>query len=441
MIMRRWRVIILGAAGRDFHNFNTVYRNDKNTEVVAFTAAQIPDIAGRTYPASLAGALYPNGIRIEDEKKLEELIRTLGVDECVLSYSDLSYDTVMHLASRVIGCGVKFSMLGKDQTAIKSTKPVVAVLAVRTGCGKSQTTRRVVEILKAAGKKVVSIRHPMPYGDLEKQRVQRYERIEDLTKHECTIEEMEEYEPHIAMGSIIYSGVDYADILKEAEKEADVIVWDGGNNDTSFYKADITIVVADPYRAGHEMAYYPGEVNFRTADIIVINKVDSADPEKVAAVEKNAREFNPTAKVVKAESVLSVDKPELVKGKNVLVIEDGPTLTHGEMKLGAGMVAAEKFGAGSYADPCHYAVGTIRKTYEKYPHIGSLLPAMGYGKKQMQELEETINKTPCDTVLIATPIDLARFIKIEKPRAKVAYELSKEAAQEIKTIFRDRKLI
>lgn len=438
--MAKWRILILGAAGRDFHNFNTVYRNDVGTEVVAFTAAQIPDITGRRYPSSLAGRLYPKGIPIKEEGDLEKLIKEKNIDECVLSYSDLSYDYIMHLGSRVMAAGAKFSMLGADQTMLKSTKPVISVLAVRTGCGKSQTTRRVVEILKDAGKKVISIRHPMPYGDLEKQAVQRYERIEDLKKHDCTIEEMEEYEPHIAMGSVIYAGVDYEAILKEAEKEGEIIVWDGGNNDTSFYKSELTIVVADPLRAGHEIKYYPGEVNFRLADVIVINKIDSADPKNIEVIVKNAVKFNPSAKIIKAESVLTVEDPKVIKGKRVVVIEDGPTLTHGEMKIGAGTVAAERNGASEIVDPRPYVVGRIGETFAHYPEIGKLLPAMGYGEQQMKDLEETINKVDCDAVVIGTPIDLGRFIKINKPATRVKYELSEEAKAELKKVIKDKGL-
>ncbi|MBU0976502.1 MAG: cyclic 2,3-diphosphoglycerate synthase [Patescibacteria group bacterium] len=439
--MQKNRVLILGAAGRDFHNFNTVYRNDENTEVVAFTAAQIPDIAGRKYPASLAGKYYPDGIDIKDEAELTGIIKNEKVDECVLSYSDLRYSFVMHLASKVLAAGAKFSMLGAEPTMIKSSKPVIAVLAVRTGCGKSQTSRRVFEILKEAGKKVVSIRHPMPYGDLAEQTVQRFAELSDLTKHKCTIEEMEEYEPHIAMGSVIYAGVDYQAILDEAEKEADVIIWDGGNNDMSFYKPDLTIVVADPLRAGHEISYYPGEVNFRLADVIIINKVDSAKREDIEMVENNAKEYNPSAKIIKAESVVTVEDPEIIKGKRVLVIEDGPTLTHGEMKLGAGTVAAERSGASEIVDPKEYAVGKLKETFEHYPDIGKVLPAMGYGEQQMKDLEETINKVDCGAVVIGTPIDLGRFIKIDKPHTRVTYELSAEAKEELKNIISEKGLI
>lgn len=437
----KWRIIILGAAGRDFHNFNVVYRDDKNTEVAAFTATQIPGIAERKYPASLAGKLYPRGIPIEKERDLEKLIKEKGVDECVLSYSDISYDTVMHLASRVIAAGAKFSMLGSGQTMLKSRKPVVAVVAVRTGCGKSQTVRRIVEALREAGKKVASVRHPMPYGDLAKQEIQCFKTIEDLKKYNCTIEEIEEYEPHINMGSVIYAGIDYGGILKEAEKESDVIVWDGGNNDTSFYKPNLTITVTDPHRPCHEMKYYPGEVNFRLADVVVINKVDTADPKGVEIIVKNAKQYNPSAKIIKAESVITVENPKIIKGKKVLVIEDGPTMTHGEMNIGAGMIAAKQHGASGLVDPRPYAVGTIKKTFEKYPNTGTLLPAMGYGQKQIKDLEKTINRVECDAVVIGTPINLARFIKINKPHTRVRYELSEKAKNELKEVMRQKKLI
>lgn len=431
--MAKIKVIIVGAAGRDFHNFNTVYRNNDQYEVVAFTAAQIPDIDGRKYPASLAGELYPEGIPIHDESELEDLIKKFEVDECVLSYSDLPYDTVMHIGSRIMAAGCKFSMMGTCPTMVKSTKPVVAITAVRTGCGKSQTTRAVVRALMEEGKKVVSVRHPMPYGDLEKQKVQRFAEIADLTKHECTIEEMEEYEPHIAMGSVIYSGVDYEAILREAEKEADVILWDGGNNDMSFYKPDLHICVVDPLRPGHEIAYYPGEVNLRTADVVVVNKIDSAYPEDVEEVLDNIRTYNPTAKIVMAASSIMVDKPEEILGKKVLVVEDGPTLTHGEMQTGAGTVAALRFGAEELIDPRPYTVGKLSETFEIYPEIGILLPAMGYGDQQMKDLEATINAVECDSVVIGTPIDLGRFINIEKPNTRVYYELSEIGAPTIKS--------
>jgi predicted GTPase len=430
------KVLILGAAGRDFHNFNTTYRNCENTEVVAFTAAQIPDIDGRKYPASLAGQYYPNGIPIRAEEEMEQIIAEFGVTECVLSYSDLPYETVMHLGSRVMAAGAKFSMLGSYPTMIKSTKPVVSITAVRTGCGKSQTTRAVVKALLEAGKKVVSVRHPMPYGDLEAQKVQRFAELSDLVKHKCTIEEMEEYEPHIAMGSVIYSGVDYEAILREAEKEADVIVWDGGNNDMPFYKPDLSIVVADPLRPGHEISYYPGEVNLRMADVVVINKVDSAYPEDVETVLDNIRAYNPKAQVILAASAIMVDNPELILGKHVLVIEDGPTLTHGEMEIGAGVVAARRFGAAEMVDPRPWITGRIIDTFEKYPYIGTLLPAMGYGDEQMKDLEKTIAATECDSVVIGTPIDLGRFIKINQPSTRVYYELAEIGAPTIKQVLR-----
>jgi len=439
--MAKKRIIIIGAAGRDFHNFNTVYRDDKNTEVVAFTAAQIPGIADRKYPTELAGKQYPKGIPIEDEKNLAKLIVEKKIDECVLSYSDLPYATVMHIGSLVMSAGAKFSMLGTKDTMIKSKKPVIAVVAVRTGCGKSQTSRRIVELLREAKHRVASVRHPMPYGDLREQIIQCYETLEDLKKYKCTIEEMEEYEPHIAMGSMIYAGVDYGVILKAAEKKADTIIWDGGNNDMSFYKPDLTITVADPMRAGHEIAYYPGEVNFRAADVIVINKIDSADPKDVAIIEENAKKYNPKAKIIKAESTLTVDKPEIIKGKRVLVVEDGPTLTHGEMKVGAGTVAAQRFGAKELVDPRPFTVGTMTETFKKYPNIGTLLPAMGYSAKQIKDLETTINNTDCDAVVIGTPIDLTRFIKINKPFTRVKYDLSLEAKAELKKILKAKKLI
>jgi predicted GTPase len=432
---QRTRVLILGAAGRDFHNFNVFFKNKPEYEVVGFTAAQIPNIEGRLYPASLAGELYPNGIPIYSENDLEELIEKYKIDECVLSYSDLSYDTVMHIGSRVLKAGAKFSMLGSKQTMLKSSKPVISITAVRTGCGKSQTTRRVVKILRDANLKVVSIRHPMPYGDLEAQRVQRFATIEDLHRYNCTIEEMEEYEPHIAMGSVIYAGVDYEAILRQAEQEADVVVWDGGNNDMPFIQPDLSIVVVDPLRPGHEISYYPGEVNFRMADVIVINKIDSAYPEDVEYVLDNIREYNPKAKVVFAASAIMVENPEIIRGKRVLAIEDGPTLTHGEMTIGAGVVAARRYGASELVDPRPYLVGSLIDTFEKYPEIGSLLPAMGYGKQQMADLEATINRTECDAVVIGTPINLNRFIKINKPSTRVYYELAEIGSPNLQEII------
>lgn len=434
--MKKNKVIILGAAGRDFHNFNVVYRNDANTEVVAFTAAQIPDIDGRMYPPALAGEFYPAGIPIKDESELEAIIKDTQADECVLSYSDLPYETVMHLGSRVMAAGCKFSMLGSYPTMIKSTKPVVSVTAIRTGCGKSQTTREVVRSLMAMGLKVASIRHPMPYGDLEAQKVQRYAVLEDLTKHKCTIEEMEEYEPHIEMGSIIYAGVDYEAIVREAEKEADVIVWDGGNNDMPFYKPDLSIVVVDPLRPGHEISYYPGEVNLRMADVVVMNKIDSAYPEDIEIVLDNIREYNPNAKIILAASSILVDNPELINGKRVLVVEDGPTLTHGEMDLGAGTVAARRYGAAELVDPRPFIVGKLEETFEKYPEIGILLPAMGYGEQQMKDLEATIANTDCDSVVIGTPINLGRFINIKQPNTRVYYELAEVSAPKLADILK-----
>ncbi|MCL4306233.1 cyclic 2,3-diphosphoglycerate synthase [bacterium] len=421
--MRRIKTIIQGAAGRDFHNFNTVYRDNETFEVVAFTAAQIPGIEDRTYPAVLAGKLYPKGIKIYPESELENLIRKHEIDEVVYSYSDVKHEYVMHWASRILATGANFKLVGGRETMIKSSKPVVAVCAVRTGAGKSQTTRKVAEILKAAGKKVVAVRHPMPYGDLTKQIVQRFGSIADLKKHNCTIEEMEEYEPHIARGQVIYAGVDYEKILREAEKEADVILWDGGNNDLPFFKPDIYITVADPLRAGNEMTYYPGETNFRMADVIVMNKIDSAAPEQIQQLRQTIEEVNPKAMVIDAASPIKVEHPEKIRGKRVLVIEDGPTCTHGEMKYGAGVVAAKKYGAAEMVDPRPFAVGSIAETFRIYPGIGSLLPAMGYGEKQMKDLEATITKAKVDSVIVATPIDLGRVIKITKPHVRVMYDL------------------
>lgn len=417
------RLAIIGAAGRDFHNFNTTYRDDPATEVVAFTATQIPGIAGRRYPAELAGPRYPNGIRIVPEDDLERLIRDERIDVCVFAYSDVSHETVMHLASRCIVAGADFEILSNDRTMIPSMAPVVAITAVRTGAGKSQTTRFVSSILKKLGKKVVAIRHPMPYGDLAAQACQRFASYADLDLHKCTIEEREEYEPHIDSGFIIYSGVDYGMILKAAESEAEVILWDGGNNDLPFYRPDLHICIADPLRPGHEMLYHPGEANFRRADVIVINKCDSADPKAIEAIEAQAATVNPKARVLRANSPATCEKPELVKGKRVLVIEDGPTLTHGGMTYGAGVVAAKKLGAAEIVDPTPYAVGSIKATYEKYPNAQGILPAMGYSPLQIAELEATIEKTPCDAVVSATPIDLTRVLKIGRPATRVRYEL------------------
>ena len=419
-------VIIIGAAGRDFHNFNVFFRDNSAYNVAAFTATQIPDIADRKYPAVLAGSLYPDGIPIHTQDELEELIKKHNVDECVFAYSDVSYSTVMSLGARVNAAGADFTLMGHKNTMLKSTKPVVAIGAVRTGSGKSQTSCCVTEILMKKGLKVIAVRHPMPYGDLAIQKVQRFASIEDLAKHKCTIEEMEEYEPHILRGNVIYAGVDYEAILRSAEKNpdgCDVILWDGGNNDFPFYSPDIMITVVDPHRPGHELAYYPGEVTLRMADVVVINKIDSADFDNIQAVRANIERVNPKAIVVDAASTINVDKPEVIKGKRVLVVEDGPTLTHGEMKIGAGIVAARRFGAAEIIDPRPFAVGRLADTYKAYPGIGTLLPAMGYGDQQIKDLAATIEKAQCDSVVIATPIDLGRVIKINKPNTRVKYAL------------------
>jgi predicted GTPase len=413
----------MGAAGRDFHNFNTVFREDRSSRIVAFTATQIPNIEGRLYPKELAGPLYPDGIPIHPESDLPRLIRDEKVEQVVFSYSDVSHETVMHRASLVLACGADFRLIGPNATMLKAKVPVVSVCAVRTGSGKSQTTRRVAAILRAKGRRVVAIRHPMPYGDLVRQKVQRFAAFEDLERQQCTIEEREEYEPHIAAGGVIYSGVDYGAILAEAQAEADVVLWDGGNNDLPFYRPDLEIVVADPHRPGHERTYHPGEANLRRAHVVVINKVDSAGPEGIEAVRRSVRELNPQAMVVDAASPLFVDGAERIRGKRVLVVEDGPTLTHGEMKYGAGVLAAIRHGAGEIVDPRPYTVGTLAKTFEAYPGIGTLLPAMGYGGEQVKDLEATIERTPCDLVLVATPIDLRRVIEIRKPALRVRYEL------------------
>ncbi|MDD3715808.1 MAG: cyclic 2,3-diphosphoglycerate synthase [Candidatus Marinimicrobia bacterium] len=433
--MERTKVIIMGAAGRDFHNFNTFFRGNSAYEVVAFTATQIPDIDGRKYPAELAGELYPEGIMIYDESQLPELIRRHNADQVVFSYSDVPHEVVMHKAALVNACGADFLLMGGKRTMLESSKPVIAINAVRTGCGKSQTTRRVVNILREMGLRVVSVRHPMPYGNLAEQAVQRFASLADLKKHRCTIEEMEEYEPHIAMGSVIYSGVDYEAILREAEKEADIILWDGGNNDTSFFKADLIITVVDPHRPGHETSYYPGETNLRMADIVIINKIDTADNEDIESVRENIRRINPKARIVDAASPIFVEDPDSICGKRVLVIEDGPTLTHGEMEYGAGTVAAVKFGAKELVDPRPYTVGTISKTFEKYPDIGILLPAMGYGEQQMKDLEKTVAKTNCDAVIIGTPIDLRRVIRLDKPSVRVSYELQEIGKPDLKMLL------
>jgi predicted GTPase len=423
--MRR-KLIVIGAAGRDFHNFNTRYRDDETTEVVAFTAAQIPGIEGRGYPVELAGPLYPDGIPIFSEDELPRLIGELDVDECAFSYSDISYAHVMRVSAIVMAAGASFTLLGPSDTQIRSTKPVVAVCAVRTGAGKSQTARRVVEVLMSKGLKVVAIRHPMPYGNLAAQKVQRFAELADLEKHDCTIEEMEEYEPHIVRGNVIYAGNDYEAIVRAAENDpdgCDVIVWDGGNNDVSFYETDLLITVVDPHRPGHELAYYPGEVNFRRANVIVMNKMDSAGREGIDEVKANIAEHNPTATVIEAASPPVLEDPDIVRGKRVLVVEDGPTLTHGGMKIGAGVVAAMQHGAAAFVDPRPYLVGSLVETFEKYPDIGTVLPAMGYGADQIKDLQETINATDCDVVVIGTPIDLTRVLEIEKPHTRVTYDL------------------
>ena len=419
------RTIIAGAAGRDFHDFNTVFRSDESHQVVAFTATQIPNIEGRLYPPALSGPLYPQGIRIYPESELTELIQTYEADEVVFSYSDVSHEYVMHLASRVLAAGAGFRLLSPRATMIRSSRPIVSVCAVRTGSGKSQTSRRVLDILKGelGYQRVVAVRHPMPYGDLAAQSVQRFANHEDMDKAHCTIEEREEYEPYIERGAVIFAGVDYEAILRKAEEEADVIIWDGGNNDLPFYRSDFHIVVVDPHRPGHEVRYHPGEANLRMADVVVINKIDTADSQGVNTVLNNIRAANPSAVIVRGASPLSVENPDGIRGKRVLVIEDGPTLTHGEMAYGAGVVAAQQFGAAEIVDPHPYAVRTIADTYRKYPNTGAVLPAMGYGREQMGDLEETINRTPVDMVIIATPIDLGRLIDIDKPNQRVRYEL------------------
>jgi predicted GTPase len=421
--MEKIRVIIMGAAGRDFHNFNVFFRNKNSYEVVAFTATQIPGIEGRPYPTELAGPDYPDGIPIYPEEDLPKLIRQYNINQVVFAYSDISHEVVMHKASLALASGADFRLMGPEATMLKSKIPIVSVCAVRTGAGKSQTSRQVAKILKSKGLRVAAIRHPMPYGDLREQVWQRFASYEDLNKHKCTIEEREEYEPHIDNGIIVYSGVDYEKILREAEKESDVIVWDGGNNDMPFYKPDLNIVVADPHRPGHELAYHPGETNVRMADIIIVNKVDTADPEKVRQVKENVRTVNPNARILDAASPLTADRPELIKGKRVLVIEDGPTLTHGNMPYGAGTIMARNSGASEIVDPKPYAVGSIKESYKKYTHLGAILPALGYGEKQVAELKETIDRIPCDVIVIGTPIDLRRVMTISKPTVRVKYDL------------------
>jgi len=418
------KILILGAAGRDFHNFNVVFRDNPRYHVVAFTATQIPDIANRKYPAALAGTLlYPDGIPIVEEENLEKLIATEKVDAVVFSYSDISHQNLMHLASRTVANGADFWLLAAEHTQLRSSVPVISVCAVRTGCGKSPVSRMVTRELRRQGRKPVVVRHPMPYGNLAAQAVQRFASVEDLSSQLCTIEEREEYEPHLCQGTVVYAGVDYERILRQAEKEADIILWDGGNNDTPFYVSDLEIVVADPHRAGHELSYFPGEVNLRRADVVVINKVDTAAEEDIETVRRNIGANNPNAIIVETASRVSVSDPGLVKGRRVLVVEDGPTLTHGEMSYGAGVIAARQFGAAELVYPKPFAVGSIRGTYERFPHLSNLLPAMGYSAVQRHELELTINRVPCDLVLVATPIDLAQVIKIEKPSLRVTYEI------------------
>jgi predicted GTPase len=430
------KVIIMGAAGRDFHNFNTYFRDNPNFQVVGFTATQIPDIEGRRYPAALAGKLYPDGIPIHAEEELDALIRQHGVTKVYFSYSDVSHEYVMHKASQVQAAGATFVLLGPADTMVKSRKPLLSVCAVRTGCGKSQTSRKVSQILVAKGRKVAAIRHPMPYGDLAKQKVQRFAAYEDLDKHECTIEEREEYEPYIKNGLIVYAGVDYEAILREAEKEADVILWDGGNNDFPFYKSDLEIVVVDPHRAGHEMLYYPGETNFRRAGVLIVNKIDTAPAGSVDKIMAGIRATNPSAVVIKAASPIVVADGERIRGKRVLVIEDGPTVTHGGMPYGAGIVAARQYGAAQVVDPRPSAVGSIKATFAKYPHLENVLPAMGYGEKQVGELAATIEKTDCDLVVSATPIDLNRLIKPQKPMLAVGYELAEIGSPTLEDVLR-----
>ena len=438
--MTKTKAIIIGAAGRDFHNFNTYFRDNDLYEVVAFTAAQIPDIDGRKYPAELAGELYPEGIPIYAQDELEDLIKKYDVDECVFAYSDVHYVDLMNLGAMVNAAGANFKLLGLGDTQIKSNKPVISVCATRTGTGKSQTSRKVIETLLEHDLKVVAIRHPMPYGDLVAQKVQRFATVDDLKKHDCTIEEMEEYEPHVVRGNIIYAGVDYGAILEAAENDpdgCDVILWDGGNNDFSFYETDLAITVLDPHRVGHELTYYPGEVSLRTADVSIINKIDSANEEDIAQVEANIKKVNPESLIIKAESTITGDQPEIIEGKRVLVVEDGPTLTHGEMTIGAGTVAAERLGAAEVIDPRPFAVGSLVDTFEKYSHLERVLPAMGYGAQQLKDLEATINASDCDAVIIGTPMDLNRIIDIQKPTTRVYYDLKEVTKPDLEDVLAD----
>lgn len=435
------KIIIMGAAGRDFHNFNTVYRTNGDCKVVAFTATQIPEISDRKYPPALSGELYPEGVPIHDEKDLLKLIKELEADEVVFAYSDVAHEYVMHKAAMVNAAGADFKMIGTRDTMIKSSKPVIAVCAVRTGSGKSQTSRAVVQALLDAGKKVATIRHPMPYGDLVKQAVQRFASYDDLVKHECTIEEREEYEPYIDMGAVIFSGVDYERILREAEKEADVIVWDGGNNDTPFYAPNLHITIVDPHRSGHEVTYYPGETNLRMADVVLINKVDTADYEDIAIVEDSIREVNADAQVIYGASPLTVDDPASIRGKKVVVVEDGPTLTHGEMSYGAGTVAADRYGAGEIIDPRPFCTGSLLAAYDKYPQLGDLIPALGYYEEQLKELEQAINTSGADVVVSGTPIDLNKIIKVNIPMIRVRYSLQEIGQPTVVSVLKDFKII
>ena len=434
----RRRVLIVGAAGRDFHNFNLRYRSDDAYEVVAFTAAQIPGIENRTYPALLAGDLYPEGIPIRAEDDLEEIVLDGGIDEVVFAYSDVSHNAVMHLASRALAAGADYTLLGPRSTMVSAAVPVVAIAAVRTGAGKSQTTRAVTRILKGAGKKVAVVRHPMPYGRLEEQIAQRFETYDDLIAADCTIEEREEYEPHLAQGSIVFAGIDYEEILNRAQEEVDVVVWDGGNNDLPFYAPDVHITVADPLRVGHETTYHPGETNLRMADVVVINKIDSARIEDVESLRGTIEAVNPGAQIVEARSPITLENEEMVRGKKVLVVEDGPTLTHGEMTYGAGVVAAKRAGAAALVDAKPWATGTIKDVYRRYPHIGTLLPAMGYSDQQRRDLSDTINASDADVVVIATPIDLRKVCDIQKPAIRTTYELEDVSSPSLSDILRQR---
>jgi predicted GTPase len=428
----------MGAAGRDFHNFNTFFRDNEDYDVICFTATQIPGIDGRVYPPELAGKLYPNGIPIKDESELDHLIKEYRIDQVIFAYSDVKHEYVMHKGSQVLAAGADFRLMGLHNTQIKSKKPIISVCAVRTGSGKSQTSRYVVSTLLEMGYKVVAIRHPMPYGNLVAQTAQRFAEYSDLDKHECTIEEREEYEPYIDRGAVIYAGVDYGVILEQAEAEADIVIWDGGNNDVPFYKADLNIVVVDPHRPGHELLYYPGETNVRMADVVIVNKADTADYNDILTVRENVKKINPDAIILEAASPIIVDNPEQIRGKRVLVVEDGPTLTHGEMKYGAGIVAAQRFGAAEIVDPRPFAVGSIVDTYEKYPEIGTLLPAMGYGDAQMRDLEATINNSDVDLVIAATPIDLTRVIKVKKPMLRTGYELQVIGAPTLEDLLKEK---